>query len=49
MTSFDFDVISDKPAPRVMQPAAIPQAKAPPSKEPDAAPHEEPMPCSDAA
>ncbi len=42
MTSFDFDVISDKPAPRVMQPVAIPQAKTPP-KEPEAAP------CDDAA
>ncbi|MBI2256034.1 MAG: hypothetical protein HYU58_15535 [Proteobacteria bacterium] len=47
MTRFDFDVISDTPAPRVIRPADTPKAEAPPAKE-GLAP-EEPVPQSDAA
>lgn len=47
MTSFDFDVISDAPPPRVIKPADLPKAETPPAKQ--ALPPEECVPRSDAA
>jgi hypothetical protein len=47
MPSFDFDVISDTPAPRVIKPADLPKAETPPAK--DARAPEEQIPRSDAA
>jgi hypothetical protein len=47
MTSFDFDVISDTPAPRVIKPADLTKTETPPAKELRAP--EEQVPRSDAA
>ena len=47
MTRFDFDVISDAPPPRVIRPADVPKADAPPAK--DELARQERLPQSDAA
>ncbi|MDY0872028.1 hypothetical protein [Dongia rigui] len=47
MTSFDFDVISDAPTPRVIKPADLPKTETPPAK--DVRLPQEHLPRSDAA